>query len=198
MAIKINSGTTGTTNTVNVPLCYEVPASASDQNFILPKKQLLPEDSYESVIIDVTTVNLADGSVGIDCKHKLVNTDGRTFFVKFRMFPPTDINELVDTLYAYGMTGTLNDILPGLTEIVEVTPRRRNSDYMRISYRQLLDKSTAIDSPEALNESILHKKNGNTFPSKYKKLTSILSSPNVSLIDTVDEDNSEVLTEEDN
>ena len=122
---------------INSLIQAAITATASP-NPILPYSNLLPIGRYSSEIISVADAMKYDTVIGIDCVHKLTNLEGKTFLVKFRFFAPHDTENLIKTLQAYGLTGSVGDVLTGLKEEVEITQRPGSNLYVYIAQRSLV------------------------------------------------------------
>ena len=127
---------------INAAIAATVP-TASVSNAILPYSNLLPAGTYESEILSVADAIQNDNVIGIDCIHKLTNHEGKSFLVKFRFFAPRDTDNLINTLKAYSMTGSVGNVLTGLKEEVEITQRPGSDRYVHIDQRSLVSESSA-------------------------------------------------------
>lgn len=127
---------------INAAIAATTP-TASAFSTILPYANLLPQGHYFSEIISVADATKNDVVIGIDCVHKLTNLEGKTFLVKFRFFAPRDTDNLINTLKAYGMTGSVGNVLTGLKEEVEITQRPGSDRYVHIDQRSLVSQSSA-------------------------------------------------------
>ena len=157
---------------------------------ILPYANLLSVGHYSSQIISVADA-MKDGTVmGIDCIHKLTNLEGKTFMVKFRYFVPRDTDNLINTLKAYGMTGSVGDALTGLQENIEIAQRPGSDRYVYIAKRSL------VPNPSAAQESHAQKKVG--LSGRLNRRPSSVQSENIKKFfeDDEDEDFEDFLDEE--
>ena len=121
---------------------------------ILPYANLLPQGHYFSEIISAADAAKDGIVIGIDCVHKLTNLEGRSFLVKFRFFTPRDTDDLMKTLQAYGLTGSVGGALTGLKEEVDIAQRPGSDRYVYITKRSL------VPNPSAAQESHAQKKVG--------------------------------------
>lgn len=130
---------------INAAIAATVP-TASVSNAIFPYSNLLPAGTYESEILSVADAIQNDNVIGIDCIHKLTNPEGKSFLVKFRLFAPRDIDELIQKLQSYGLAGSIGDALTGLKEDLDIA-QRSNSRYVYIASRSLKNSHAGQQSP---------------------------------------------------
>jgi len=137
---NIISGTLGASQSFSSILDTKVSSSPTQNSVpstILPKVGQLPPGIFSSEVISVSDAVYNDNIVGIDCVHHLIDGDGNEYYVNFRLFSPKDVDELVDVLRGYGLSGTLRSILPGIKEEVNIEPRSGSKTYLKIGNRKL-------------------------------------------------------------
>ena len=192
---NINTCTTGATQIGGSILSTPITASTIHNNVpstILPLATQLPLGNYKSEIVSVSDAIQNDEIIGIDCVHRLTNSDGSEYLVKFRFFAPKDIQSLIDILAGYGLTGNLGSALLGLKENVTIVPRPRSAKYVHISNRNLAS-STVSSSPPAKKASLASNR-GHLCSKTHSSST---SSQRATLLDDDDSEFDDFLDEDD-
>ncbi len=110
--------------------------SAPYSSAILPRIGALSAGVYHSEILSIADAVQNDAPVGVDFVHRLTDAGGASYMVKFRVYAPHDLQNLVSIFASYGLSGTLDQVCLGLQEEVEIAPKA-GSVYMHIKKRRL-------------------------------------------------------------
>ena len=115
-----------------------IPTAVSEPqpSAMLPRIGALPAGAYHSEILSIVDAVQNDAPVGVDFVHQLTDASGASYTVKFRVYAPHDLQNLVSIFASYGLSGTLDQVCLGLQEEVEIAPRAGGA-YMHIVKRCL-------------------------------------------------------------
>ena len=140
-----------------------IPTAVSEPqpSAMLPRIGALPAGAYHSEILSIVDAVQSDAPVGVDFVHQLTDAGGASYTVKFRVYAPHELQNLLAVFAGYGLSGSLDQVCLGLQEEVEIAPKA-GSSYLHIVRRHL----SLLTNPQPLTSDTTEASSPTTKPRK--------------------------------